>query len=272
MSSTIPKTSKTTFSQTRLPIIKKRSELQTYPRSFSVLNKKENTQSEKKQKIDQLYLPFEKPNTIQEKEPANSNDSGSSSWSSYRLAALDIEGTGAQDKDKEEILEVAAVIIENGQVTNKIFHSLINPQRRFTEHPWVYLKNNEVINAPNLDQVKPGLENFLNGTVLFAHNARVDWNILNLKGVKIAPLAVIDTLAIAKKFYSKPHSLEKLADRFKLNGLIRENGQEIQPHRALYDAHATAFLTLEIIKTLPNNMTLKELVTNYGVKGAPQPK
>lgn len=214
-------------------------------------------------KTSQFYFPFEE---IPTKKSFNSLTPLSNPWQSYTFAALDIEGTGAQDKNKEEILEIAAVIIENKQVTEKVFHSLINPQRRFAEHPWVYIKNYEVAQARSFDQVKPELQDFLKNTVLVAHNARVDWRILNLKKAGLKPLAVIDTLAMAKKIYPAPHRLDHLAQRLEINELIMQKGKKIQPHRALYDAHATAFLFLTIMKTLYENLSLNDLMKNYGIK------
>ena len=60
----------------------------------------------------------------------------STPWHQARLIALDLEGTGAQDRDDEAILEIAAVPLTDGQPDmDRSYCTLVNPQRPIPRHP-----------------------------------------------------------------------------------------------------------------------------------------
>ena len=74
--------------------------------------------------------------------PGTSDD-----WSTTPLVALDLEGSGAQDRD-EAILEIAIVPLTAGQPDIAgAYSTLINPGRKIPRRPWI---------SPGLTTDRPG--------------------------------------------------------------------------------------------------------------------
>jgi hypothetical protein len=68
----------------------------------------------------------------------NDTMTGSLPWQQARLAALDLEGSGAQDRDNEAILEIAVVPLAEGQPDlPHAYSTLVNPQRPVPRRPWI---------------------------------------------------------------------------------------------------------------------------------------
>ena len=126
-------------------------------------------------------------------------------WQENQFVALDLEGTGARDREKEEILEIAAVLITNGRPTTTSFHTLVNPGRSIPQGPWAVhgLTDADVKDSPYFDQIVPELTAFLDGNILVAHNAGVDWRLLHRKCPTLQPEAVIDTLTLSRHLFSR---------------------------------------------------------------------
>ena len=49
-------------------------------------------------------------------------------WRNSNFIVLDLEGTGAQHKEREGIVEIAAIPIKNKQLTSNYYYKLINPK------------------------------------------------------------------------------------------------------------------------------------------------
>ena len=80
------------------------------------------------------------------------------SWNEAPLCALDFEGTGAQDRENEAILEVAAVpIVDGSPDLSSAYESLINPGRPVPRRPWIRpgLIDDVLHDAPSPAQVGP---------------------------------------------------------------------------------------------------------------------
>src|SRR5450756_803910 len=59
-------------------------------------------------------------------------------WKTAPLVALDLEGSGAQDREGEAILEIAVVPFTDGQPdTAAAYSTLINPGRTIPRRPWI---------------------------------------------------------------------------------------------------------------------------------------
>jgi DNA polymerase III epsilon subunit-like protein len=72
-------------------------------------------------------------------------------WATASLVALDLEGSGAQDRDDEAILEIAVVPFTNGQPDPAAAYStLVNPRRKIPRRPWISpgLTNDVLATAP----------------------------------------------------------------------------------------------------------------------------
>jgi DNA polymerase-3 subunit epsilon/exodeoxyribonuclease X len=182
-------------------------------------------------------------------------------WKDAPLVALDLEGTGAQDRDDEAILEIAVIPIISGQPSlADSYTTLINPSRLIPRRPWISpgLTTQTLADAPPLSDVAPALATRLNGKVIVGHNVGVDWRLLHRKCPQIQPDALIDTLRLARHIGpgTKGKSLTALLDHYRLTATINELTPGSQPHRALWDTTGAALLLTELIGELPVASTL----------------
>ena len=79
-------------------------------------------------------------------------------WINAPLVALDLEGSGAQDRDDEAILEIAIVPIRDGQpFLARHYTTLINPGRPIPRRPWISpgLTSKVLATAPTLPRSPP---------------------------------------------------------------------------------------------------------------------
>jgi DNA polymerase III subunit epsilon len=182
-------------------------------------------------------------------------------WQEAALAALDLEGSGAQDHDGEAILEIAIVPIIGGQpCPADSYTTLINPGRPIPRRPWISpgLTTAALSSAPPLSQVSPELAARLAGKVIVGHNVSVDWRLLHRCCPDIAPAGLSDTLGLARHLHPsvKGRGLTELLDRYGLTSKVSELVPGGQPHRALWDTTGTALLLTALISGLPEGSTL----------------
>lgn len=125
-------------------------------------------------------------------------------WQQAHLAALDLEGTGAQDRDDEAILEIAVVPITDGQPDlASAYCTLVHPERAVPRQPWVSpgLTTAALAHAPIITDIEPELARRLDGAFIVGHNVGVDWRLLHRRCPSIRPAALIDTLRLARLVY-----------------------------------------------------------------------
>ena len=87
-------------------------------------------------------------------------------WTTAPLVALDLEGSGAQDRDDEAIPEIAVVPLAAGKPdATAAYSTLINPGRRIPGRPWISpgLTNAALAAAPGPAEVEPELAHRING-------------------------------------------------------------------------------------------------------------
>lgn len=151
------------------------------------------------------------------------------------IIVLDCETTGV-DHEKDSIIEVAAVKIKNGKVI-ETFDSLINYQEELA--PIVKfltgIVEEDVKNAPHLEDIKNDLQSFLGNYPIVGHNIEFDINFLKSHGFKVSEKS-IDTYILAGMLLKKQksYSLEALAQTFNIS--------HTETHRAMGDVEATADL------------------------------
>ncbi len=206
------------------------------------------------------------------------------SWKDAPLVALDLEGSGAQDRDDEAILEIAVIPILGGSPSlPDAYSTLINPGRTIPKRPWISsdLTNDVLAGAPHLAEVSPELTARLNGKVIVGHNVGVDWRLLHRRCPGIQPQALIDTLRLARHVHpgSKGNGLNVLLDRHHLTAALTALLSASGPHRALWDAIGSAALLAKLIEDLPGKetMSLTELLQIAGqiaedARNAPSPQ
>jgi len=166
------------------------------------------------------------------------------------FTAFDLETTGL-DPCLDTIVEIGAVKFDNNGIIAR-FSALINPGIPMPkEAQRVNNISDEMLRGkPALEKVLPDFMNFINGTILIAHNAGFDCGFINEKlknnnqtgdSLRVSSLSrlpnpVADTLVFSREVFPglPGYSLQKLV--FKL-GIPRGNA-----HRAEDDA----FLCMEV--------------------------
>lgn len=163
---------------------------------------------------------------------------------------VDVETTGVSAWTGDRVTEVAAVLVQRGQVVDA-FQSLVNPERRIPAYvtQLTGISNAMVRGAPRFEQIAGDLAAELVGRVFVAHNATFDWNFLSAEYDRLpaAPLGAIAnaklcTVRLARRFLSH-------LPRRNLDAVAWHYGVAIEGrHRAAGDARATARVLLGLLR------------------------
>jgi DNA polymerase III subunit epsilon len=183
------------------------------------------------------------------------------SWTQAPLVAVDLEGSGAQDRDDEAILEIALVPIAAGRPSlPDAYTTLINPGRPIPRRPWISpgLTDTALATAPPLSDIEPRLSRQLTGKILVGHNVSVDWRLLSRRCPGIQAVGLIDTLRLARHIHPdlRHKNLAALLDRYQLTDQVTELAPDSRPHRALWDTIGAALLLTALINSLPGSGAL----------------
>ena len=162
------------------------------------------------------------------------------------FVVFDVETTGLSAV-YDTIIELAAVKINNGEIIER-FESFANPHHRLsaTTINLTGITDDMVQNAPEVGEVIQRFHDWVGNDVLVAHNASFDMGFLNVGykniGLEKAKNPVIDTLELGRFLYPemKNHRLNTLTKKFDI--------ELTQHHRAIYDAEATGYLLLKMLK------------------------
>jgi DNA polymerase-3 subunit alpha (Gram-positive type) len=154
--------------------------------------------------------------------------------------SFDLETTGLSVLD-DDITEFGAVKIRNGQEIGRL-QSLIKPNKRISEKITniTHITNDDVKDAPTIEEFLPKILEFFGDDVLVAHNATFDIGFINeiLRRHHKQPLTNpwVDTLPLAWKILPnlKYFRLGSIARNYR----IAYDGEEA--HRADYDAEVLA--------------------------------
>jgi DNA polymerase-3 subunit epsilon len=168
------------------------------------------------------------------------------------LVALDLEGTGAQDRDEEAILEIAAVRLIGGLPdVATAYTTLINPGRPIGRRPWISpgLTTAALAGAPTLDVVEPDLTTRLRHVYLVGHNISVDWRLLRRRCPSIIVAGLIDTYQLARTVPAAgKRNLTALLDEHHLTDQVTATAPTSRPHRALWDTIGAALLLDALVR------------------------
>ena len=178
-------------------------------------------------------------------------------WANAPMVALDLEGTGAQDRGEEAILEIAVVPIVDGHpAVNDAYSTLINPGRRIPQRRWISpgLTDAALADAPTLPEIEPELDRRLTGQIIVGHNVfSVDWRLLHERCPAIQPIGLLDTLRLARHIHPGERlGLTDCLDRYGLTAQVTALAPASQPHRALWDTVAAAYLLTTLVNELPD--------------------
>lgn len=174
-------------------------------------------------------------------------------WHQAPLVALDLEGTGAQDREHEAILELAIVPITNGHPDiDHAYETLLNPGRPVPRRPWISpgLTTQAVSTAPRLEEVADDITARIHDHYIVGHNISVDWRLLHRHVPDLKPAGLIDTLRLTRHLRpdQKTRSLTALTDQLGLTDELTRQVPNGHPHRALWDTAAAALLLRGLLK------------------------
>jgi DNA polymerase-3 subunit epsilon len=169
--------------------------------------------------------------------------------SANTLVVFDFETTGLSPDMGDRAIEIGAVLIESGRITDR-FQQLMNPGIKipyFIEN-LTGITNGMIAEADKNAQVMADFHEFIQGHNLVAHNASFDERFLRAEFKRIKkPLtnSIACSLLTARRVLplAPNHQLQTLAEykQLPMNG---------QYHRALADAEVTAHLWLSLLDEL----------------------
>lgn len=163
-----------------------------------------------------------------------------------KFVVCDVETTGLNPVT-DRIIEIALVKVENLKITDK-FSTLINPETFI--HPFITkltgIRNEDVFNAPKFDEVVVQIRCFLKDSIFVAHNASFDHKFV-LHSFLRENIYPPDVQVLCTKLLGR--RIVPGLDSYGLSSLTRFLGiKNLNAHRALADALATAHLLLRLIE------------------------
>ncbi|MCF8107273.1 MAG: hypothetical protein K9K64_17485 [Desulfohalobiaceae bacterium] len=178
------------------------------------------------------------------------SEEGDTSFEEAAYTVFDLETTGLDPANDDEIVSISAVrVVNNRIISEESFDQLVNPKRSIpSESVRIHGITEEMLrHKPGIDEVLPLFARFCEGTVLVAHSADFDLAFLKKRekssGISLSN-QVLDTFKLSVLVHpsQKDHSLEALASRLG----VRINNR----HSSLGDALATAEIFLKLIPLL----------------------
>jgi len=169
-----------------------------------------------------------------DKKPSTTNIKGQSIDTTY--CVLDLETTGFSPVT-EKITEIGVMKIQDGKIIDK-FSCFVNPQKSIPSRVVEVTKitDDMVRNAETIDKVFPKMLEFIEGSVLVAHNAEFDIGFLKHNARVLGhdfDFTYIDTLSLAKEIFPDFKT-------YKLGRIAKNLGIKVEvAHRALDDVDTT---------------------------------
>jgi DNA polymerase-3 subunit epsilon len=187
------------------------------------------------------------------------------------LVILDFETTGLSPDNGDRAIEIGAVKIENGQVTEQ-FQELMNPGRRVSYfiEDYTGITNSMLSKAAPCDEVMERFSHFIHNQNLVAHNASFDKRFLDSELQRISSNysgKFACSLLVARRLYQEAPN-HKLGTLINYKG-IASNGDF---HRALYDSQMTAKLWLAMIEDIKKKSGIEDVPFSLITKLAKTPK
>ncbi len=166
------------------------------------------------------------------------------------FVVFDTETTGLNPSEGDEIIQLGAIRIVNGQILHhETIDQLIDPKRHVpaTSVAIHGIDPALLVGQPTIDKILPHFHHFAEGAVLVAHNAAFDMRFLQLKEEKTGihfDNPVLDTLLLSSIIHPnlKGHGLEGIAERLNITIVGR--------HTALGDSIVTAEVLIKLIPLL----------------------
>lgn len=174
-----------------------------------------------------------------------------------RIICFDIETTGLEYLRGDRCIEIGAVEMIDGQITDNSFHEYINPEGKIIP-PDSYMVH-KISNAfledkPKMSEVAPRFLEFIADSPIVAHNGSdFDFPFINYELSKLGLNQIpkeqqLDSIVIARNrvFGPKSYSLDALAKWYGISLTARADA-----HGALIDAEILAKVYKELENTAP---------------------
>ncbi len=174
-----------------------------------------------------------------------------------RVICFDIETTGFEYMRGDRCIEIGAVELMDGAITDNTFHEYINPEGKIIP-PETYMVH-KISNAfledkPKMKEVAPRFLEFIGDAPLVAHNGiDFDFPFVNFELSKLGLPQIprsrqIDSMVLARNrvFGPKMFTLDALAKWYGISLTARADA-----HGALIDSEILAKVYLELENTAP---------------------
>lgn len=166
------------------------------------------------------------------------------------FVVFDIETTGFSPVN-DRIIEIGAVKVSGGEVVDR-FSAFVNPKVPipYEIEKLTGIRDEMVLDAPDIEEVLPQFLAFCADCVLVAHNANFDMSFIMENAGRLGfptEYTYVDTVGIARVLLpnQNKHTLDAVA---KTLGISLENH-----HRAVDDAECTAWIFVKFIQMLSEN-------------------
>lgn len=187
------------------------------------------------------------------------------------LVILDFETSGLSPNMGDRAIEIGAVRIENGEVTDS-FQQLMNPGfyvSAFIEN-YTGITNEMLQKAPGCEEVMFQFYEFIGDSNLVAHNASFDQRFLDseLRNIALKTKGKFAcSMLLARRIYQR-------APNHQLSSLIRYKKIPSKGnfHRALYDSEMTAKLWMIMLEDIGERSGLDSIPFSMVTKLAKTPK
>jgi len=167
-----------------------------------------------------------------------------------RQVVLDTETTGLNARMGDRVIEIGCIELLSRHVTDRQFHSYLNPGRDIEEGAAKVhgLSSEFLADKPKFTDIAQDFIAYVSGAGLIIHNAAFDVEFLDqelaLAGLKkLSDYAsnIVDTLAMARELHpGKRNGLDALCERYAVNN----------SHRTLHGALLDARLLAEVYLAL----------------------
>jgi DNA polymerase-3 subunit epsilon len=175
------------------------------------------------------------------------------------LVILDFETTGLSPNMGDRAIEIGAVRLVNGEITER-FQELMNPGKRVSAfiEDYTGISNKMLAGVDPCEIVMSRFADFIGGDNLIAHNASFDKRFLDAELERIGRQYTGDfscSLLLSRRIFQDAHS-HKLGELVRFANIESSGGF----HRALYDSEMTAKVWMKM---------LEDIAARYGVFDIP---
>ena len=173
---------------------------------------------------------------------------------------LDTETTGLSVKNGDRLLEIACVETKNLIPTKKIFHKLINPEKKISEEAYKIhgFSNDFLKDKEKFKDIADEFLEFIKGKKIIIHNAPFDVEFINNELKKINKQIInikeiTDSLELARsKFPASSNSLDALCKRYNIDISKRTK------HNALLDCELLREVYINLVGEKEPSLISKE--------------